>query len=67
MENSHLTASQTRLITERDAMMKDRGVAYRESVRAWERTQNELREKADGAEAREKAVLEQVSLKLFGP
>jgi len=110
LENSHLTASQTRLTTERDAMMKDRGVAsrieanmaqiqlnlerrdeesklrlestceqqqkevellrrkvdmeqeqYRESVRAWERTQNELREKADGAEAREKAVLEQMT------
>ena len=110
LENSHLTASQTRLLTERDSMLKDRGVAsrieanmaqiqlnlerrdeesklrlestceqlqkevellrrkadkeqeeYRESVRAWERTQNELREKADGAEAREKAVLEQMA------
>ena len=52
LENSHLTASQTRLLTENDAMMKDRG--------AWERTNNELREKAEGAEAREKAVLEQM-------
>jgi len=110
LENSHLTASQTRLLTERDAMLKDRGVAsrieanmaqiqlnlerrdeesklrlermceeqqkevdllrrkvdmeqeqYRESVRTWERTNNDLREKADCAEAREKAVLEQMA------
>merc|ERR1719209_2044647 len=110
LENSHLTASQTRLLTERDAMLKDRGVAsrieanmaqiqlnlerrdeesklrlermceeqqkevdllrrkldmeqeqYRESVRTWERTNNDLREKADCAEAREKTVLEQMA------
>merc|ERR1719150_1120182 len=34
---------------------------YRESVRTWERTNNDLREKADCAEAREKAVLEQMA------
>ena len=110
LENSHLTSVQTRLAAEKDAMMKERGVAsrieanmaqiqlnlerrdeesklrlestceqqqkelelmrkkveleqeqFRDSVRAWERTNSELREKAEGAETREKGALEQMA------
>ena len=110
LENSHLTSVQNRLAAEKDAMLKERGVAsrieanmaqiqlnlerrdeesklrlestceqqqkelglmrkkveleqeqFRDSVRAWESTNSELREKAEGAETREKGALEQMA------